>query len=175
MQRNSAISHISSHRALRDLFSISNRGLPLLHLYVRNLCDSHKDPNSTFIKTMSKDSRGRDYLLWLINQLCDEQQTFLCGLSNLLDELERVSRNTSESAGEHQKDRISPWISRVLSDWSVISELEWRVSLHQPGIGLDRPVPKEQLYTEFSKRTRLLSTFYEAVKTLRLVDVGTLL
>ena len=90
---------------------------------------------------MSKKPPGRDYLLWLISQLADEQQTFLCGLSNLLDELERVIRNNSESAGVAQKDRISPWISRVLSDLSVIGELEWRISLHQPGIGLDHPVP----------------------------------
>lgn len=131
-----------------------------------------QEPNSTIIKTMSKQSPGQDYLLWLIFQLADEHQTFLCGLSNLLDELERVSRSNSESGGAAQKERISPWISRVLSDLSVISELEWRLSLHQPGIGLDRPVQEPELFAEFSRRTALLSTFYETAKTLQLADIG---
>ena len=132
-----------------------------------------QDPNSTIIRTMSKPSTGRDYLLWLIRQLIDEQQTFLCGLSNLLDELERITRNKSESAGVAQKERISPWVSRVLSDLSVIDELEWRISLHQPGIGLHRPVEQEELFAEFSRRAILFSKFFEAGKTLDLVDVGT--
>jgi hypothetical protein len=132
-----------------------------------------QDPNSTIIKTMSKERSGRDYLLWLISQLVDEQQTFLCGLSNLLDEMERIIRNNSENVGVPQKERISPWISQILSDLSVIGELEWRVSLHQPGIGLDHPVEEEELFAEFSRRTTLFSKFFETAKRLQLVDIGT--
>jgi hypothetical protein len=132
-----------------------------------------QDPNSTIIKMMSKDRSGRDYLLWLISQLNDEHQTFLCGLSNLLDEFHRVIRHNIESIGVPQKERISPWISQILSDLSVIGELEWRVSLHQPGIGIDHSMRQEELFAEFSRRTTLFSKFYETGKTLQLVNVGT--
>ena len=43
--------------------------------------------------------------------------------------------------------RISPWVSRVLSDLSVIGEVEWRISLHQPGISLHHPMQQEELST----------------------------
>jgi hypothetical protein len=48
--------------------------------------------------------------------------------------------------------------------------LEWRVSLHQPGLGLNHPVQQEDLFAEFSRRTTLLSKFYEEGNV---VDVGT--
>ena len=86
--------------------------------------------------------------------------------------MERVIRN-SESAGVPPKDRISPWISRVLSDLSVIAELEWRISLHQPGIEIIHPVEEKELFTEFAKRSTLFAKFFDVAQSLNLLDVGT--
>jgi hypothetical protein len=132
-----------------------------------------QDPNSTIIQVVLKDPNRKDYLIWLIYNLLDEQQMFLCGLHNLLDEMDRVIRSNSESAGNAQNNRISPWISAVLSDIAVISEIQWRLSLHQPGYGATAPVSTEKLHAEFSKRTALVAQLHQALQQMRLADVGT--
>ena len=60
------------------------------------------EQNSTVINIQCKDSKRMDYLLWLLEQLVNEQQILLCGLHNLLDEIEQVIQSDSK-----QRERVS--------------------------------------------------------------------
>lgn len=71
--------------------------------------------------------KGRDRLLWIFRTLWDEQQLHLVGLDVLMDEMERTVQNDPRL-----KELLSPWVTGVISDLSVISECRRQISLYQP-------------------------------------------
>lgn len=126
------------------------------------------DPDCTEIVGISKDPSRRNYFFWLVEQLLFEEQIWMCGLSNILNELDRVSRNCTQ---RQQLDRISPWVSAVLSDLAVMCELEQLVEWHQPRVMPS--IEKKDLEAEFMKRTTLMATFNSLISGLKLSDSGT--
>ena len=151
---------------LEDLKSGIFASPPLreFYLYVQ-------DVNSHFTLIKSKDSPRREYFRWLIEIFLDDGQIKLTGLSELLDELERVTRNKTSSAGAPQNWRLSPWVQAVLSDLAVVSELERELNWHQPRIMPLVELP--DLRSELKRRTKHAMTLSHGSKNLQLAEVGT--
>jgi hypothetical protein len=112
-----------------------------------------------------------DYLLWLLEQLRFEDKVQLYGLSDLLDEFERVTRTTSVAAGTPQIQYVTAWTASLLSSLAVVSELRRSLDLHQPPI--TRSINDNELDAEFNRRTALLNVFLDATSGSSYVDVGT--
>ena len=84
----------------------------------------------------------------------DPEQQYLCGLFNLLDELERLTRSSSA-----QNARISGLTSATLSEVAVIAEFERHFELHQPRPAFLHYISQEDLDAKFSKTMNLYSSF----------------
>src|SRR5271170_4790259 len=106
------------------------------------------------------EKRRDDYLLWLIERFRIDGQIELFGLSELLDELERVTRNSSVIAGAPQIQYISPWIATALSGLAVVGEVEHQLNIHQPPIL--RSLPEKELDAEFDRRNVLVNVVFQA-------------
>ena len=129
-----------------------------------------QDVTSNIVLVKSKNSGRREYFRWLIEIFLDDRQIASVGLSELLDELERVTRNTTSSAGAPQNWRLSAWVQAVLSDLAVVSELERQLDWHHPRI-----VPLVEisdLRSELRKRTEYVEILSLGCKNLQLADVG---
>ena len=92
----------------------------------------------------------------MIEIFLDDSQITLIGLSELLDELERVTRNKTTSAGAPQNWRLSSWVQAVLSDLAVVSELERQLDWHHPRIMPLVEIP--DLRSELERRTKYVAT-----------------
>ena len=138
---------------------------PLRQYYIR---DPFQEANLTPIKVIRKDPSQEDYFLWLIERLSDESQLEFYGLAELLDELERVTRNT---AGTSRDQRISAWVARLLSDLAVLTELGVQLKYHDPPIV--RYSKEEDLKAEIAKRTILVDLIYDTCDEIQLWDLGT--
>jgi hypothetical protein len=109
-----------------------------------------------------------DYFLWLIEQFRIKGKMELFGLSELLDELERVTRSNS---GASKIQYISPWIATALAGLAAGVELERHLNFHQPPIL--RSVPQKELDAEFAKSTILVDALFDAAKGGKFTDAGT--
>ena len=116
-------------------------------------------------------NRRDDYFLWLIERFRIEGQVELYGLSELLDELERLTRSTSVIGGDPQIQFISPWIAKALSGLAVIGELERQLNLHQPPIM--RSLPENELDAEFDRRNALVDAVSKAGRKGGFADAAT--
>ena len=128
-------------------------------------------PDGRVTVVVLPDKRRDDYLLWLIERFRTEGHVELYGLSELLDELERVTRSNSVIAGAPQMQYISPWIATALSGLAVVGELERQLNLHQPPIL--RSLPEKELDGEFDKRTALNDVIFKAGRRGKFADAGT--
>ncbi len=140
---------------------------PLRNHYARQ----PQDPNSTKIIVTSKSSsyQRKDHCLWLLEQLLKDDQVFLCGLENLLDEIERMLRADAKS-----RERVSPWVARVLSDLSLLGEFRRQVGLLRPGPPMIEAVSEEDQQAEFTKRMKLFARVHETFqKNMVLSSTGT--
>ena len=130
-----------------------------------------QDPNTTKIVVTSKISpytKG-DYFLGALEQLLNEKQVFLYGLDNLLDEVERMIRSDGQN-----RERVSSWVAKILSDLSLLAELRRQMGLLHPGAAMTEPVSSEEQKEEFSSRMKLFSRVYEILnKGMNLADSGT--
>ena len=130
-----------------------------------------QDPNTTKIVVTSKSSsytKG-DYFLWTLEQLLVEDQVFLYGLENLLDEIERMIRSSGQN-----RERVSSWIARVLSDLSLLAELRRQMGLLNPGPAMTEAVSGEEKREKFSSRMKLFSRIHEIFnKGMTLAGTGT--
>ncbi|KAI9933596.1 hypothetical protein MW887_008069 [Aspergillus wentii] len=83
------------------------------------------------IRTMSRESlvadKKRSHFSWMLNTIWGEQERFLFGLPNIMDEMERLIE-TEKSI----KNLISPWVMSTISDLSVLSECQRQISYFQP-------------------------------------------
>ena len=127
---------------------------PLRKHYVRQ----PQDLNSTKIVVNSKGSsyERKDHFLWTLEQLLNDDQVFLCGLENLTDEIERLIRSDSKS-----RERVSPWVAKVLSDLSLLGEFRRQIGLLWPGPPMTEAVSAEEQQAEFSKRMKLFARVFE--------------
>lgn len=140
---------------------------PLRNHYARQ----PQDPNSTKIIVTSKSSsyQRKDHCLWLLEQLLKDDQVFLCGLENLLDEIERMLRADAKS-----RERVSPWVARVLSDLSLLGEFRRQVGLLRPGPPMIEAVSEEDQQAQFTKRMKLFARVHETFqKNMVLSSTGT--
>ena len=81
-------------------------------------------PGSAMIRLRSKG--GTDKLMFLMSSLWDDDQRFLHGLPNLMDELERqVESNQGE------KDKLSPWIAAMFADLGLIARARHELDIYQ--------------------------------------------
>jgi hypothetical protein len=106
----------------------------------------------------------QDDFMWLISRLTDADRVTICGLPNLLDELERLTRNKCDS-------HVSTWFSVALSEIAVISEIERQIDWHQP-----KPlcrVPTKCLEDRFVEGTTLARQIFEMGKDMELSSLGT--
>jgi hypothetical protein len=92
------------------------------------------DGGSKFTVVESKYSFRHEYFPWLIERFLNDDQISLIGLSELLDELERVTRSKTTRGGAPQNWRLSSWVQAVFSDLAVLSELERQLDWHHPRI-----------------------------------------
>ncbi|KAI4112702.1 MAG: hypothetical protein LQ345_006189 [Seirophora villosa] len=141
---------------------------PLRLHYVRE----PQDPASTPIKVMLKDASRKkgDHLLWLLEVLLQEDQLFLCGLENVCDELEREIRSNRAS-----RERISPYIAKVISDFSLFGELKRQIGLATPGPKMTEFIEQEDKHAEYDEKTKLMNRIFSVLtKTdMQLAEVGT--
>ena len=105
---------------------------PLRNYYYRK---RNRDPHdSVFYDIQIKDVGMYNYFLWLLEHLTHEDQIEFCGFSELLDELERTTRSSSQGSGNSHHQPISSWVAACLSDLAVVSELERQLNCHQPRV-----------------------------------------
>ena len=126
---------------------------PLRNHYARE----PQDPNTTKIGVVAKSSHQsrNDDFLWLLERLLIDQQVFLCGLENLLDELERMLRNDPKC-----RDRMSSWLAKVVSDLALLAELKRQIGLLSPGPPMLEALDSKEKQKEFSKRMGLMTTVF---------------
>lgn len=70
---------------------------------------------------------GKDPLFWIFMTLWDDQKLFLCGLPDLMDELERLVQ-----ADPIQKNRLTAWVSNVIADLGVVARARHEVDIYFP-------------------------------------------
>ncbi|KAL8690237.1 MAG: hypothetical protein Q9218_004275 [Villophora microphyllina] len=117
---------------------------PLRNHFVRSM---HNNGVHVTSKSGSNTTPKSDNFLWLLERLWTSDHVRLFGLHNLLDEIERKLREEKLS-----RERVSPWIARILSDLSVLAEIRRQVGILRPGHSCSRcQVDKEQ-WTEFIDR-----------------------
>ena len=122
------------------------------------------DPNDAYIRR--KDENRKDYFIWLIEQLCAEENLLRLGPKNILDELERVIRNESEGAGTPQNDRLSAYASKILSDLAVAMEVDEQVANHQPNVGFLHRLSRDVLDDKSQRDTQPLFVVQDEIKAL---------
>jgi hypothetical protein len=120
---------------------------------------SPQEPNTTVIKVQSKSGTVNDELLRLFRILWDDQQTFLYGLPNVMDELERLVGTDRE-----QKKRLSGWVTGFISDLALLAQMKNQLNLYQPWASTfeqDAAEQKDAISADFSKS---LSSVFEYMK-----------
>lgn len=108
----------------------------------------------------------RDYFLWLLEHLGNPEEMEKLGPKVFLDELDRVIRSDSATAGVPQKARVSAWVSNALSDLALVAEIEDQIYHHQPNIGVLHTVSAERTKKNFNEDTAELFIFQDELKEL---------
>jgi hypothetical protein len=134
---------------------------PLRRYYVRR-------GNSSIVR---RDSRHEDYFLWLVERFLDDNQIMLVGLSEILDELESITRTKTNAASSPRSDELSPWIRATLSDLAVLSELDRQLRWHQPRFAASGD--SKEMKELWSNQTALLDTVERLGTRLHLAELGT--
>lgn len=97
-----------------------------------------------------------DHLWWLIHQLRIPGDLEVIGLPCLLDEIERLV-----GSDRNERDRLSPQLARVISDFSILAELQRQLGLSSPGGRIASAVPLSEL---FGTREKLLAPAKRVMK-----------
>lgn len=124
------------------------------------------------IYPIEPENRRHDYFLWFIERFRIDEQMQLYGLSDLLDEFERLTRSKTIIIGAPQNKLISSWIAAALSGLAVVSEIERQLEFHQPPITLST-LNENELDAEFQRRTILTQVIFQAGRGLSLADAAT--
>lgn len=130
---------------------------PMRSLFVRE----PQEPNTTKIQVRTKqNASASDELLRLFQILWNEQQVFLYGLPNIMDELERLIE-----ADREQKKRLSGWVTEFVSDLSLVAQIKNQLNLYQPWASTfenDALEHKEAIKADFSKSISLVTEYMKA-------------
>lgn len=71
--------------------------------------------------------KSEEEVTWLLKTLLVEQQRFLAGLTNVMDEFERLMQADAKA-----KELVSSYIASVVGDLSIITEAIRQVSVKSP-------------------------------------------
>ncbi|KAF9344212.1 hypothetical protein BGX26_004648 [Mortierella sp. AD094] len=126
-----------------------------------NIIQVVQKPGSTWDKTQSR-------LMWLFQTLYDEQQRHLCGLSPLLDEMERLVQNDPKA-----RNLFSSRVASMVADLSLISECQRQISLYQPwadSFENEAVTRSDELATKYVQRTSRIQELDTAFKQISLAD-----
>lgn len=103
------------------------KGVPaspqLRSLFVRE----SQEKNTTIIKVRTKNGIGKNDLLGMFSVLWDDEQLFLYGLSNVMDELDRILYKDAA-----QRQNVSSWVADKISNLSILAEGLRQLKLFQP-------------------------------------------
>ena len=121
------------------------------------------------VRSKSDPLKDGDHFLWLVLCLMMDDEIALCGLENLLDELERLIRSDLPS-----RERLSPWLARVLSQLSLLAEIKRQIGLIHPGPSITEALPVKERQDLFESKIELDSKITIILYTgLNFVDIGT--
>ncbi|KAF8925969.1 hypothetical protein BGZ58_000306 [Dissophora ornata] len=131
-----------------------------------------EEGNSNIIRVVQKSgstwdkTQGR--LMWLFQTLWDEQQRHLCGLSPILDEMERLVQNDPKA-----RNLFSSRVASMVADLSLISECKRQISFYQPWASSfeDEASAREgELAAKYIQRTSRIQELEMALKQISLAD-----
>ena len=173
-QLNDALAHFSHflEQATKGPLALWKVGMvaspPLRGHFVREPQDPD-NPNKIRVQRRGNAFHDEDYFLWLLERLTLEDQIFLCGLENILDEIERLIRGDQKNL-----KRLSPWLADVLSNLCLLAELKRQHGLLYPGPPMEVSVDQAELQADFSSKTRLVSKVFDILtKGMKLATAGT--
>jgi hypothetical protein len=134
---------------------------PLRSLFVRK----PQEPNTTMIGVQMKQSGGsKDELLRLFQILWDDHQLFLYGLTNVMDELERLVETNRE-----QEQRLSGWVTNFYSDLALVAQMKNQLNLYQPWASSfenDAVDHKEAIQADISESLCSINEYMQASQNL---------
>ncbi|KAF7508121.1 hypothetical protein GJ744_009562 [Endocarpon pusillum] len=134
---------------------------PLRSLFVRE----PQEPNTTKIVVRSRQIASRnDELLRLFQLLWDDQQLFLYGLPNLMDELERLVESDRK-----QKQRLSGWVQSIVSDLALLAQMKNQLTLYQPWASTfenDALEHGEAIKADYTKSMSPVTEYVKAARSL---------
>lgn len=105
------------------------------------------------VVTKSAHQRKKDEFLWLLESLLIDQQIELCGLENLLDEIERMLCSDPEC-----HTRMSSWLAQNVSDLALSAELKRQIELFSLVRTPTEVVSSKDLSKEVWRRMEPLAT-----------------
>lgn len=143
---------------------------PLRKHFARQPLDPD-NPNRTVVKGRGNPFYDRDHFLWLLGRLILDDQVLVCGLDNIVDELERLIRSDAKS-----RERLSSSLAYVLSNLSLLAELQRQIGLLWPGPPMTEAVDLDDKQAEYTRKSQLLSKVFDVLggnKILKLSAVGT--
>jgi len=126
-----------------------------------NIIQVVQKPGSTWDKTQSR-------LMWLFQVLWDEQRRHLCGLSPILDEMERLVENDPKA-----RNLFSSQVTSMVADLSLISECLRQISLYEPwasSFETEAVSRQDELTTKYIQRTNRMQELDMALKRTSLAD-----
>lgn len=136
---------------------------PFRSLFVRE----PQEPGSTKIRVNTKSAIGKDVLLHLFTALWNEQQLFLLGLPDVMDELDRLVQSDIK-----QKERLSSWVAQVISDLAVIAQIRRQVGSYHPLLSATNEDTTDDMRADFSKSLSKFAELMNNAKGLSLASVG---
>jgi hypothetical protein len=111
-----------------------------------------------------------DSMIWIFMTLWNDQTLFLCGLPDLMDELERLVQSDSE-----QKNRLTSWVANVLSDLGVLARAKHEIDIYFPwaaGFEYEYVPHKDAIELDFKRKVKVLAKIVENFKDNRLAKIG---
>lgn len=129
---------------------------PLRSFFIRE----PQEKITTIIKVRTKNGVGKNNLLWIFSVLWDDEQLFLYGLSNLMDELDRL-----QNKDVTQKQNVSPWVADKISNLSILAESLRQLKLFQPWANGSKN-------KEFEMKAALSARFAESMSDLAKIISG---
>lgn len=128
--------------------------------YVRTQLDPN-DPEQYEVSARNNAENDHDDLLWVAGRISRNDRVFLYGLEEFLDQLERLMRNESQ-----HRERLSPWLSRILSNLSLLVELKRQLVLLPPAPSVREASPSTESEPELVSEDSSIDT------RMKLYDVG---
>lgn len=141
---------------------------PLRASFVRMPEEGNRNIIRVVQKPGSATNRTQSRLMWLFQTLWDDQQRHLCGLSTLLDEMERLVENDPKA-----RNLFSSRVASMVSDLMLISECQRQISLYEPWASVfenEIGTRQDEFKAKYIQRTSRLQELDTALKQTSLGD-----